>query len=440
MLPNAPLAPLTSGPTCTACQAPASGNPITSTTTRADGTFTLTQVPSGTDIPIVLQLGKWRRHLTLPTVNPCATNMPADGFFRLPRKQGETSPDDNIPLIAFTTGCDGAECFFLNRVGIDASEFTGPTGPGRVHVYKSANDNGQVFPNGAGDATMLWSTGTEWMKYDLVFDACECWMFDRGGAGTSNVGYANFLNYLEAGGRVFTTHYFYNLFANQTQCNSSYSGGMDEYCYGQGVLPTVGAWIGNQGLAYAPDSPNCPNDAKLSALDANQGASCLTIDTAVPKGLAFAEWYHDNNKKLTAGGGEQYGYVGLTDIRTDMGPLASSLVSAGTATPWLYAGDLSPGSSDCGDPSSPCYDAYYFSFNTPVGPNAAAQCGRAIFSDVHLNDDPDPYSPFPTYCPSNPNSNDHAPNQLALEFLFFDLASCVQNETMPPPPPPATIQ
>ena len=41
--------------TCTQCQAPASGNPIVSTSTAADGTFTLSHVPSGTNIPIVLQ-------------------------------------------------------------------------------------------------------------------------------------------------------------------------------------------------------------------------------------------------------------------------------------------------------------------------------------------------------------------------------------------------
>ncbi len=409
-VPNAPLAPITTGPVCTACQAPATGNPIASTSTAADGTFTLTNVPSGTNIPIVLQLGKWRRNLTLPMVASCATTTPTDGFFRLPRKQAESSPDDNIPLIAFTTGCDGAECFFSGRVGIDQSEFTGPTGSGRVHIYKSSNDNGQSFPGGAGSAATLWGTASEMMKYDIIFDACECSTYNRGGANTATpTGYENFNNYLSAGGRAFTTHYFYNFFASQQQC------GVGSYCDGQQALPTIGSWLGNTGQSF--NSTACPKATGI-------GASCMTIDTSIPRGVAFAQWYQANNSKLTMGGGEQYGYVGLTDIRNDMGPLAASLVSAGTATPWLYAGNLT-GS----------YDAYYFSFNTPVSTVATGQCGRAIFSDVHLDDSP-AASAFPAYCASNPNANTHAPNELALEFLFFDLSSCVQNDTVAPTQPP----
>ena len=63
-VPNAAVSPFTSGVTCTACQAPESGFPVVSTTTKPDGTFVLDNVPVGQNIPIVLQLGKWRRVLT----------------------------------------------------------------------------------------------------------------------------------------------------------------------------------------------------------------------------------------------------------------------------------------------------------------------------------------------------------------------------------------
>jgi len=143
--------------------------------------------------------------------------------------------------------------------------------------------------------------------------------------------------------------------------------------------------------------------------------------------MAFAQWYQNNNTKIEpTWGGEKFGYVGLTDIREDMGKLDPTFVTAGTATPWLYANGSNTFPTN--------YDAYYFSFNTPMGTDPTTQCGRAIYSDVHLDNE---YSgSFPGYCPGNPNTSDHAPNELALEFLFFDLSSCVQNDTQPPPPPP----
>ncbi|HEY1955032.1 MAG TPA: carboxypeptidase-like regulatory domain-containing protein [Polyangiaceae bacterium] len=409
-VPNTALDPIPDGPTCTACQAPASGNPVVSATTDANGKFTIPQAPDGQNIPIVLQLGKWRRHLTIANVTKCVDNPQPDGSLRLARKQHESSPDDNIPLIAMTTGCDAAECFFMSRIGIDPSEFTGSNGTGRVRVYKSADDDGQTFSgikSGALTATQLWNNAGEMLKYDIVFDACECNTFTRG-----TNGYKNILGYLNAGGRAFATHYFYNFFASQTQC------GFDATCNGQTPLPTVGAWEANQGLA---DSTTA---CKINSQDFNGLDECLNIDTAVPKGKAFADWYAANNAKIgPTYGGEQYGYVGLTDIRNDMGKLDANLVNAGTATPWLYAH---------GPQTFPTnYDAYYFSFNTPVGTNTQGQCGRAIFSDVHLAETP-PADAFPTYCPSDPNMSDHAPNELALEFLFFDLASCVQNDTQAP--------
>ncbi|HSQ61762.1 MAG TPA: hypothetical protein VLM85_01050 [Polyangiaceae bacterium] len=402
-VPNAPLAPITDGPVCTACQAPASGNPIASATTDALGNFTIPNAPVGQNIPLVLQLGKWRRHLTISNVTACVDNPQPDKSLRLPKKQHETSGDDNIPLMAMTTGCDGAECFFLKRIGLDQSEFVGATGSGRVHIYKSSNDEQQTFPGGAGSASTLWNTKTEMMKYDIIFDACECSTYTRG----SN-GYANMLAYLNAGGRAFATHFFYNFFANQTQC------GGDTTCNGVAPLPTVGAWEGNQFLPFA------------NATDCANHGSCLNIDTQIPRGKAFADWYKANNSKIApTWGNEAYGYCGLTDIREDMGQLNASLVAAGTATPWLYAGDVKSN-----------YDAYYFSFNTPVGTNPAIQCGRAIFSDVHLAEAPSFGGAFPSYCATDPNTGTHAPNELALEFLFFDLSSCVQNDTQPPPPPP----
>jgi hypothetical protein len=90
-------------------------------------------------------------------------------------------------------------------------------------------------------------------------------------------------------------------------------------------------------------------------------------------------------------------------------------------------------------------------FNTPVLSAPAAQCGRAVFTDLHMNsavpsldggpasggDNSDPTKPFPTECKTNAMS----PQAKALEFMFFDLSACVEPDTATPvpPPPPASV-
>jgi len=82
----------------------------------------------------------------------------------------------------------------------------------------------------------------------------------------------------------------------------------------------------------------------------------------------------------------------------------------------------------------------YLTFNTPVESAAANQCGRVVFTDVHVSlgsgDSSHPETPFPMGCTAPLTLT---AQEKALEFMFFDLSSCVQIETGTPELPPIPL-
>jgi hypothetical protein len=386
-------------PTCTQCQAQASGGVLTSTFTDASGSFTLKQDPmdpfdrvSGSGLTLVLQSGKWRRQYPLHTIQACSeihisadpTNPSADPTkpsdrLRLPAKGSE----GDMPLIAFTSGgCDVAECF-LRDIGIDDSEFVSPKNPGNGHVvfYTGQNDNGSNASQISGgndwsDTYAWWTDVSNLKKYDIIFNACECHPNDRGTGA-----YSAMEDYLKSGGRLFATHYYSNWFT---------SGPLDE----QGV-------------------------ASWKPLDSAKTYTNYYIDTNFPKGKLFADWLQNQSITLP------YGQIALADTSHDV----DAINDAGQSTRWIYNADMPD------DAGTTPYSTTYMSFNSPVGAPFDQQCGRAVFSDVHLSGT---YSPntFPLECPTSSPDPMHARNERALEFLFFDLTSCVQNDVLQPMAPP----
>lgn len=201
-VPNAPLTPFQQGVTCDHCGAEVSGQPLVITNSAADGTFTLTNVPAGANIPLVVQLGRWRRAVTIPNVAACGTTaLPAD-LTRMPRNQGE----GDIPRMAVATGrADGIECVLM-KMGIDQAEFTQPSGPGRVHIYVA---NGADADAGTPAASVLEGSPSTLAKYDMVLLPCEGAPIAKAPGDQQNL-----VNYTSAGGRAFTTHYSYRWLYN----------------------------------------------------------------------------------------------------------------------------------------------------------------------------------------------------------------------------------
>ena len=388
-VPNAPLEAFTPGASCHQCGADVSGSPLVSTYTSFDGTFTLTNVPAGANVPIVIQLGRWRRQFTF-NVPACATT--AIGALNLPRNQSE----GNIPLTAISTGSvDALECVLL-KMGVDQAEFTADTvagGTGRVQIYAGDPGPNGGNPNGGnpgadvGPATRtelaLMGAGGTFMSYDQIM--FPCW---GAPAIKTPAELANLVTYSDSGGHFFATHYSYSWLVNNAEFNK------------------VAQWV--------PDFDN-PQDATWT----------LNVSTVVPPsppaphGETFAKWLNFvgalSNSAATVPANPQ---VAIGAPRHDATAVANGSVD------WIDGTDQRANAKGFTGFGTPLVE--HFTFNTPVG--AASQCGHDIFSDFHvLNSGKGTNGEtFPSECDKG-----FSPQEKILEFMIWDLASCV-----PPPAAP----
>ncbi|HEY8076857.1 MAG TPA: carboxypeptidase regulatory-like domain-containing protein, partial [Labilithrix sp.] len=245
-VPNSKPDDLVQGVTCDQCGA-VTGNPVTTALSDATGKFVLHNAPVGDNIPLVLQVGKWRRQVTIPHVAACTENALTDHeLTRLPKNQTE----GNMPHIALTSGgCDLLGCV-LPKIGIDASEF-GKDGDGyakAVHVYTGGGGGTGSMP----DATTLWNDVNKLKTYDMAILSCECSenLGNKGGA--SGPAFDAITQYMNAGGRIFTSDYMYSWY---------------RYTKDNGLKSAVNLRGG-----------------------APPGGDPMTIDTTFAKGKALGDW------------------------------------------------------------------------------------------------------------------------------------------------------
>jgi hypothetical protein len=373
-VPNKQLADLPEGPSCDTCANGTSGDPVVVARTDAKGQFELVDVPVGANVPLVIQAGKWRRETTLANVTPCQANVLTDhDQTRLPRNKSE----GHLPKIALTTGgLDALECL-LRKIGIDDAEITNDAGTGRVNLFAGGNHNGTPMANNSPgtnmfmsgemmtDAETWWEQEANLNKYDIILHSCE---------GTENPTNKSMAarqalqNYANAGGRVFASHWH-------------------NYWIEQGIAP----W---------------PSVATFRHRNNAATSVTATVDQSFPKGAALAEWLLNVQASTTLGQLPIMGNKHTVDG-----------VNAAVAQRWIYNTNENPNGVE------------YLSFLAPVMPAAGAlQCGKVVFSDLHVSagggmgDTSAPAKPFPTGCVTA----DLSPQEKALEFMLFDLSSCVE--------------
>ncbi len=201
-------------PQCS-CSAPAA---YASGYTDIAGHFSLTNVPSGS-INVVVQLGKWQRVFP-KTTTACGTNILGGGTagnaanLTLP----STHAQGNIPRFAVDTGnVDSMECV-LAKMGISTAEFVNPviaggvpTAAGRIHLYKgSIVSGGAIIDANTPTEGFLTESATVMDYYDVLLFPCQGGAGNYSGTTWPNT-LGNLIKYTNDGGRMFATHYHYDL-------------------------------------------------------------------------------------------------------------------------------------------------------------------------------------------------------------------------------------
>jgi hypothetical protein len=186
---------------------------------------------------------------------------------------------------------------------------------------------------------------------------------------------------------VFATHYSYVWLTNSTGTAASNTAPKP-------FFQTAG-WMVNQNSA---DSATGYVDQTLQGDTGTQA-----------RRIAFAQWLQ------LVGASTTIGQILVNVVRQDFNSVSAlPATMAGTpAQQWLYS------------TTTPFTAPLHYTFDTPVAyapdPVPTTQCGRVLYSDFHVSDAVSGGATFPTECTTGTMSA----QEKTLEFMLFDLASCI---------------
>jgi hypothetical protein len=294
-----------------------SGNPLVNAITDAGGNFTLatTGLTTGT-YNVVIQAGKWRRQYPNTTITACTTNnidTQYGGGLTMPATTATTDGTiADLPHIAVVTGSsDSIECIF-HQIGIAASEITDPTGTGSINFYQGVTGAGQYISTSTPKEAALVGVPATLDNYDVVIFGCQGSTAEADATPTNQ---QNMVDYANAGGRIFATHYGYNWLDNISPFDTAAA-----WTFGKEALSSA------EGVVYP-----------------------ATIDQTYAEGVILAQWLQN----IGASYNNIQGQIGLEEVRTD-----TTAVYNPPAQNWVR---LNTSSAYTGNPSM------QFTFNTPVG-------------------------------------------------------------------------
>jgi hypothetical protein len=351
-VPNGPLSGFTNAVECVAannCNQDVSGQPLVATTSDTNGTFKLDNVPANVAFPVVLQLGRFRRQFTMTPVTACvntalpACTGPTGCLTRFPQKQAETSAYDNIPKMAFSTGfVDALECVWVkaginstsNLYGTATGEFTPGNSSGRINLYYTDGAITGACPgmscgqqvagagayiggygSGAGKTPQFENTVLNVPavldEYDMVLFPCPGTQIVWSGTPSQTTLETNLANYVNAGGRVFSTHYSY-IWLYSDSLDSGAACGINGSSCSNGYDCCSLKCNGSGKCASSYSSPLGPAidwgiNQSYSGADPTNG----TINTSFPGGSTLANWL------LDIGSSSMLGQMSINTIRHD---------------------------------------------------------------------------------------------------------------------------